>query len=65
MQANVQMKTGDKYAIGGFECVSRKKLKALSPEKLAELTKSDELELIYTHLYSLNNVSKLINKVDV
>lgn len=60
MQANVQMKTGDKFAIGGFQCVSRKKLKLLKPEKLAELAKSDELELIYTHLLSLNNISRLL-----
>jgi len=63
MQANVQMKTGDKFAIGGFQCVSRKKLKALKPEKLAELVKSDELELIYTHLFSLNNVGRILQKV--
>jgi hypothetical protein len=63
MQANVEMKSGDKFAIGGFQCVSRKKLKALSAEKLAELTKSDQLELIYAHLLSLNNVNKLIQKM--
>lgn len=64
MQANIQMKTGDKFAIGGFFCVSRKKLKQLKPEKLAELVKTDELELIYTHLASLNNVSKLLKKIE-
>ena len=64
MQANVQMKSGDKFAIGGFQCVSRKKLKELKPEALASLAKSDELELIYTHLSSLNNVNKLIKKLD-
>lgn len=63
MQANVQMKTGDKYAIGGFQCVSRKKLKALIPETLAELAKSDELELIFLHLFSLNNVGRIMKKV--
>lgn len=63
MQANVEMKSGDKFAIGGFQCVSRKKLKALAEEKLAELTKSDQLELIYAHLLSLNNVNKLIQKM--
>ncbi len=64
MQANVQMKSGDKFAMGGFQCVSRKKLKELKPEALASLAKSDELELIYTHLSSLNNVNKLIKKLD-
>jgi hypothetical protein len=63
MQANVEMKSGDKFAIGGFSCVSRAKLKALNPEKLAELAESDQMELIYTHLLSLNNVNKLIQKL--
>ena len=63
MQANVEMKSGDKFAVGGFQCVSRKKLKALSPDKLAELVKSDQMELICAHLLSLNNVSKLIVKM--
>lgn len=64
MQANIQLKTGDKFAIGGFFCVNRKKLKQLNPEKLAELARTDELELIYTHLSSLNNVGKLMKKMD-
>ncbi len=63
VQANIEMKTGDKYAIGGFQCVSRKKLKELKPEKLAELAKTDELELIYSHLFSLNNINGLIKKL--
>jgi hypothetical protein len=63
MQANVEMKTGDKFAIGGFLCVNRVKLKALPAEKLAELVKSDQMELICAHLLSLNNVNKLMKKV--
>jgi hypothetical protein len=63
MQANVEMKTGDKFAIGGFLCISRAKLKALKPEKLTELVKSDQMELIFAHLLSLNNVNKLMQKV--
>lgn len=63
MQANVEMKTGDKFAIGGFHCINRTRLKALEQDKLTELVKSDQLELIYAHLLSLNNVSKLMNKL--
>ena len=63
MQANIRMKSGDKYAIGGFQCVSRAKLKSLDPQKLAELAKSDQLELIYAHLLSLNNVNRLLQKM--
>lgn len=63
MQANIALKSGEKYAIGGFQCVNREKLKALPPKKLAEMLKSDQLELIYLHLQSLNNVGTLTGKL--
>jgi hypothetical protein len=63
VQANVQMKSGEKYAVGGFQCVNRKKLKALPQAKLSELLKSDQLELIYLHLFSLINVGTLTSKL--
>ncbi len=63
MQANVELQSGDKFAIGGFQCVNRAKLKALSEDKVAGLLKSDQMELIFAHLLSLNNVSKLMQKM--
>jgi len=63
MQADIEMKTGDKFAVGGFQCISREKLKSLESSKLAELLKSDQLELIYAHLISLNNVFTLLQKL--
>jgi hypothetical protein len=59
MQANVELPSGEKYAVGGFQCVDRDKLKALTGGKLVDLVKSDRMELIYLHLASLNNVRKL------
>jgi hypothetical protein len=47
----------------GFLIVSRDKLRALPAEKLAELNSTGELELIYTHLLSLNNLQKLQEKL--
>ena len=44
----------------GFKIVNRDKLKALSGDLLAQMIKSDELELIYLHLFSLRNLSRLI-----
>jgi len=35
--------------------VSRERLKALAGDKLSELAKTDELELVYLHLQSLRN----------
>lgn len=63
VQANISMKSGEKYAIGGFQCVNRAKLKALPPKKLTDLIKSDQLELIYLHLFSLNNIATLTAKL--
>jgi len=47
----------------GFLIVSREKLRALPADKLAELNASGELELIYTHLLSLNNLQRLQEKL--
>jgi hypothetical protein len=63
MQANVSTKGGQKYSMGGFHCVSRSKLKALTPQNLKDLVSSDQLELIYIHLQSMNNVAALVSKL--
>jgi|SRR5688572_19504238 len=55
MQAQVSLVTGGTTSLTGFKAVDRKKLKALPAEKLAELAKTDELELLYLHLYSMRN----------
>ncbi len=47
----------------GFLIVSREKLRALPADKLAELNASGELELIYMHLLSLNNLQRLHEKI--
>ena len=60
MTANIEMKSGEKLSIGGFFAVSRDKLKALKPGKLADLVKTDQMELIFYHLFSLKNVNKLM-----
>ena len=63
VQANVSMKSGQKFSIAGFQCVSRPKLKELAPKKLVDLAKSDQLELIYCHLQSLTNINSLTRKL--
>jgi hypothetical protein len=55
MQANVTTPQGETVAIGSFLAVSREKLRALDGEALAKLAKTDELELLYLHLYSMRN----------
>jgi hypothetical protein len=52
-----------KRSLGGFMAVNRDKLKALPPETLAELMQSGALELIYTHLLSMSNLSPMLERV--
>jgi hypothetical protein len=55
MQANVTTPGGEKLTLGGFLVASRDKLRALSGDALQQLARTDELELLYLHLYSLRN----------
>jgi hypothetical protein len=62
MQAQVEL-SGERFSLGGFMAVNRAKLKEVSGEKLAELAKTDELELIYLHLQSMRNFTALRNRL--
>jgi len=62
MQANFTLPGGEAKSLGGFMVVNRQKLKDLPPEKLSELAKSDQLELTYIHLLSLNNFRRVLQK---
>lgn len=63
MQAQVEMNSGERYSLGGFMAINREKLKELPGEKLAELAKTDELELIYLHLQSMRNFVALKDRL--
>ncbi|MDN5005288.1 SapC family protein [Bradyrhizobium sp. GCM10027634] len=65
MQAQVEMASGEKLSLAGFMAVSREKLKALPGDKLAELAKTDELELLYLHLQSMRNFQNLPSRLAV
>ncbi len=55
MQAEFTLTTGEKTALKGFLAVDRKKLRELSGDVLADMAKTDELELLYLHLQSMRN----------
>ena len=55
MQAQFTLGSGEKMSLTGFLVVDRKKLKALGGDALADLVKTDELELLYLHLNSMRN----------
>lgn len=59
MQAQISTAAGERLSLGGFWAVNRGRVKALPGDKLAELAKTDELELLYLHLQSMRNFDGL------
>ena len=53
---------GSKSNLTGFMAVNRDKLKKLDGEQLARLAATDELELIYIHLQSLQNLTSMLGR---
>jgi len=64
MQAQVTIDNGRRLSLGCFLAINRDKLKALPGDKLAELIKTDELELIYLHIQSMRNFEHLRDRLD-
>ena len=62
MQAQFTLGTGERALLAGFMAVNREKIKGLSGEQLAELAKTDELELMYQHLQSMRNLSDVAQR---
>jgi hypothetical protein len=63
MRAQAELGSGEKLSLVGFMAVNRDKVKALPPETLAELAKTDELELIYLHLHSMRNFPTMAGRL--
>ncbi|OGA16077.1 MAG: multidrug transporter [Betaproteobacteria bacterium RIFCSPLOWO2_02_FULL_66_14] len=63
MRADITLGSGEQVSLTGFMTVSRERLKALAAEVLAEMAKSDELELVYLHLHSTRNFAGLKDRV--
>jgi hypothetical protein len=63
MQAQVSLGSGEKRLLTGFSAVDRARLKTLSSTVLAELARSDELELIYAHLLSMRNFAAMRDRL--
>ena len=62
MQAQMTLPGGEKRSLGGFFGATRAKVKELDPEKLKELCGTDELELTYLQMASLNNLGSVIGR---
>jgi hypothetical protein len=63
MQAQAELASGEKLSLSGFMAVNRAKLRAVPGDKLAELAKTDELELLYLHLHSMRNFRGLKDRL--
>lgn len=63
MQMQLRFGSGEKIAISGFMAVDRGKLKALKGDRLVKLNRIDELELIFLHLQSLQNIDEVAKQV--
>jgi len=59
MQAQFTLPSGRKASLTGFMTINREKLRNLPGDTLAELSKTGELELMYTHLQSMRNFSAM------
>ncbi|MBC8355465.1 MAG: SapC family protein [Planctomycetes bacterium] len=62
MKADFTLPGGEKKSLGGFMAINRDKLRNLPGDKLAELAKTDELELTYIHLLSMNNFRRVLER---
>jgi SapC len=63
MTARVKTPDGANLSLTGFLAVSRSKLRELPAERLAALAKTDELELLYLHLYSMRNFNDVKDRL--
>jgi hypothetical protein len=63
MRAQANLRSGEQLALTGFMAVNRARLKALPGDKLAELARTDELELLYLHLHSMRNFSAMAERL--
>ncbi|MCA0921681.1 SapC family protein [Pseudooceanicola nanhaiensis] len=63
MHAEFRTSGGKTGRLNGFLAVNRDKLKALPDETLGQMARSDELELLYVHLQSLQNLQTLLNRI--
>ena len=62
MQAHISMPGGSQQSLTGFQVINRDRLKALGGDKLAELARTDALELAYLHLQSMNNFAVMVER---
>jgi len=63
MRAQITLNSGEQMALEGFMAVNRERLKKLTGDQLADLARTDELELLYLHLASMRNFRAMVERV--
>lgn len=63
MHAQITLANGQRLDLEGFQAVSRNRLKELPSQKLADLAKTDELEMLYVHLQSMRNFTAMAERI--
>lgn len=63
VEARLPLPQDPQRRLTGFKIVNRDKLKALGADIVSQMLKSDELELIFLHLFSLRNLGRLQEKM--
>ncbi len=63
MQASVSLASGATMGVGGFHLVKRERVSDLDGEVLSRLARRSVLELLYLHLFSLENFSRLVARL--
>jgi len=63
VQANIEMRTGEKFSLAGFQCVNKDKLREVDGDTLKELVANNYMDLIYAHILSLANMNRLIDRL--
>lgn len=63
MGAQFKTPDGRDGSLSGFLVINREKMKAIPAEKLAELVKTDELEMMYLHIHSIQNLRETIKRI--
>lgn len=63
VEARLPLPKDPQRRLTGFKIVNREKLKALDADVVSQMLKSDEMELIFLHLFSLRNLARLQEKM--
>jgi hypothetical protein len=63
MEAQFTLTSGQRMKLSGFRAINRERLRAVESEALTQFARSGELDLIYTHLFSLRNVSPIAERI--